>query len=277
MMRVEDVPMVCISLDRRPDRWATFKATADAAGLPVKRLSAVDARDFGDRIYEMPGLSLLTAHNIRERTRRSHYEIDAPGAVGCSLSHFKAWRQLLNSSAPAMIVFEDDTKIPRGLRGQLEQVFVALPSAADGSNSWDVVQFQLTTWANGVTGCRPRDGLEAPWQHCTGLMGTYAYMISRRGAERLLARAYPIEMHVDAYMAYMSSMGHIDMIWHPLIDIPGPEADSDIEHGNRGVLNVPTDMDKHGIVALELTSVLGLVVMAGITGGLLALAYGRRK
>lgn len=272
MLRIEDVPMVCISLDRRPDRWAAFKATADAAGLPVKRLPAVDARDFGDKIHEMPGLSLLTAHNIREHTRRSHYEIDAPGAIGCSLSHFKAWRQLLSGSAPALIVFEDDTEIPRHLREQLEQVFAALPSSG-----WDIVQFQLTTWGNGVTGCKPRNGLEAPWQHCTGLMGTYAYMVSRRGAERLLARAYPIEMHVDAYMAYMSSMGHVDMIWHPLIDIPGPDKDSDIEHGRQGILSVPTNMDKHGIVALELTSVLGLVMMAGITGGLLALAYGRRK
>ncbi len=272
MLRLEDVPMACISLDRRPDRWAEFKATADAAGLKVQRLSAVDARSFGDQIYEMPGLSLLTAHNVRERTRRSHYEIDAPGAIGASLSHFKAWKQLLASSAPALIVFEDDTEIPRGLKTQLEQVFAALPAAG-----WDMVQFQLTTFGNGVTGCAPREGLDAPWQHCTGLMGAYAYMVSRRGAERLLARAYPIEMHVDAYMAYMSSMGHIDMIWHPLIDIPGPDKDSDIEHGRQGILMVPTNMDKHGVVAMELTSVLGLVLMAGLAGGLLSLAYGRRK
>ena len=271
-MRIEDVPMVCISLDRRPDRWVEFKATADAAGLSVKRFSAVDAQTFGDQIYEMPGLSLLTSHNIRERTRRSHYEIDAPGAIGCSLSHFKVWKQLLSSSAPAIIVFEDDTEIPRTLKTQLQQVFMELPS--DG---WDIVQFQLTTYGHGVTGCKPRTGLTEPWQHCTSLMGTYAYMVSRRGAERLLARAYPIEMHVDAYLAYMSSMGLADMIWHPLIDIPGPDKDSDIEHGRQGILSVPTNMDKHGIVALELTSVLGLVIMAGLTGGLLALAYGTRK
>lgn len=276
-MRLEDVQMVCISLDRRPDRWAAFKATADAAGLPVQRLSAVDARSFGDQIYEMPGLSLLTAHNVRERTRRSHYEIDAPGAIGCSLSHFKVWKQLLSSSAPAIIVFEDDAELPPNLKPQLQQVIAELPFAANGSSGWDLVQFQLTTYGKGVTGCSPREGLQEPWQHCTGLMGTYGYMVSRRGAERLLSRAYPIEMHVDAYMAYMSSMGHLDMIWHPLIDIPGPDKDSDIEHGSLGILGVPSDMDKHGIVALELTSVLGLVIMAGIAGGLLSLAYGRRK
>jgi GR25 family glycosyltransferase involved in LPS biosynthesis len=274
-MRVEDVPMVCISLDRRPDRWAAFKATADAAGLSVQRLSAVDARDFGDKIYDMPGLSLLTAHNIRERTRRSHYEIDAPGAVGASLSHFKAWKQLLSGSAPAIIIFEDDVEIPRDLKSRLTRVFAELPTADSGG--WDIVQFQLTTYGGGVTGCKSRAELTDPWQHCTGLMGAYAYMVSRRGAERLLARAYPIEMHVDAYMAYMSSMGLADMIWHPLIDIPGPDKDSDIGHGRQGILGVPTNMDKHGIVALELTSVMGLVAMAAIAGGLVALAYGKRK
>ena len=271
-MRLEDIQMVCISLDRRPDRWAAFKATADAAGLPVQRLSAVDARSFGNQIHEMSGLSLLTAHNVREHTRRSHYEIDAPGAIGASLSHFKAWKQLLASSAPAIIIFEDDAEVPRDLKTQLQQVIAVLPP-----EGWDVVQFQLTTYSNGVTGCKPRKGLATPWQHCTGLMGAYAYMVSRRGAERLLSRAYPIEMHVDAYMAYMSSMGLAEMIWHPLIDIPGPDKDSDIEHGNTGILNVPTNMKKEGVVALELTSVLGLVLMAGIAGGLFALAYGKRK
>lgn len=272
-MRLDEIPMVCISLDRRLDRWTAFKTTADAAGLPVTRLSAVDARDFGDRIYEMPGLSLLTAHNVRERTRRSHYEIDAPGAIGASLSHFKAWRQLLNTSgAPAIIIFEDDAEVPRDLKPRLEQLLRELPPTG-----WDIIQLQLTTYGRGVTGCRPREGLKAPWQHCTGLMGAYAYIVSRRGAERLLARAYPIEMHVDAYMAYMSSMGHVDMLWHPLIDIPGPDKDSDIEHGRQGILAVPTNMDERGVVALELTSVLGLVAMSAVAGGLIALAYSSRK
>lgn len=256
--------MVCISLARRPDRWATFKAYADAAHIDVKKLPAVDAKTF-DAVTH-PGISLGTAHNIRFKTRRSHYEIDAAGAIGCSLSHFKAWEQLRESSAPALIVFEDDAPIMPDFKPRLAQILRELPPG------WDMVQFQLTIWDKGVTGCKPIPGQE-PWQLCDALMGSYAYMISQDGARKMLERAYPIEMHIDAYMACMSKMGHIRMLWHPLIDIPGPEADSDIAHGQPGVLGVPTNMRAAGIVALDEKGVWGLVTMAAVVGGLVALAY----
>jgi glycosyl transferase family 25 len=262
-LTVDAVPAVCISLERRPDRWAVFDARAKAAGLSVKRLPAVDAKTFDAARH--PAVSLGTAHNILFKTRRSHYEIDAPGAVGASLSHFKAWEQLRASSAPALIVFEDDAPIPVDFKPRLAQVLRELPPG------WDIVQFQLTRYDHGVTGCAPIPGQE-PWQLCDALMGAYGYMISQDGAAKMLERAYPIELHVDAYMSYMSKMGHIRMIWHPLIDIPDPDLDSDITHGSQGILTVPTNMARAGVVALEMRSVWGLVTMAAIVGGLVAIS-----
>jgi hypothetical protein len=108
-------------------------------------------------------------------------------------------------------------------------------------------------------------------------MGAHAYMVSRRGAERLLARAYPIEMHVDAYLAFMARMDHIRMLWNPALQIEQDYADSDINHSNNGILSVPTNMEQHGIVAIDITSVIGLATMAAVVGGLVALAYVVRK
>ena len=269
-MKVEDCLSVCISLDRRPDRWAEFKATADAAGFPVSRMSAVDAKAFTMPVHEHPDISLLTAHNLLRSVRRSHYEIDAPGAVGASLSHFKAWRLLTDSSKPALFVFEDDAELPADFKERVTAVMAELPV------DWDLVQFQNTKFNHGLAGCSPDPALDT-WQLCTSLMGAYAYMVSPAGARKLLALAYPIELHVDAYMAFMCRMGHIKMIWHPLIDIPNPDKDSDIAHGAQGILNVPTDMEKHGVVALDTTEVLGIMAMAAVAGGLLALAYAGRK
>jgi GR25 family glycosyltransferase involved in LPS biosynthesis len=261
-LTVDELPAVCISLDRRADRWAVFQEYARAADLQVQRLSAVDAKALDP--VNHPAVSLGTAHNIRFKTRRSHHEIDAAGAVGCSLSHFRAWEQLLAGGAPALLVFEDDAPIPADFKPRLARVLRELPA------DWDMVQFQMTVWDD-AKGCAPIEG-QSPWHLCTALMGSYAYMISRKGAQKMLDRAYPIEMHVDAYMAYMSKMGHIRMLWHPLIDIPGPELDSDITHGTQGILFVPTNMAKAGVVALDERSVWGLVTMAAVAGGLLALA-----
>jgi GR25 family glycosyltransferase involved in LPS biosynthesis len=267
---MQGIPAYCISLDRRPDRWAAFKATAEVAGLPVQRFSAVDAKAFGEEIYRHPKLSLLTEHNLYRQTRRSHYEIDAPGAVGASLSHFGVWTALLSSGAPYCLVFEDDCTIPADFMKKLERVVASLP------NTWDLVQFQRTEFTYGSNGCAPLEG-KGPWQLCTSLMGAYAYMVSRTGAEKLLERAYPIELHVDAYMAFMCRMGHVQMIWHPLIDIPFPNKDSDITHGSQDILTLPTDMARYGIVALDTKSLIGLMSMAAIVGGLVSVAYLVRK
>jgi GR25 family glycosyltransferase involved in LPS biosynthesis len=275
-MRIEDCKAVCISLDRRPDRWAEFKATADAAGLPVQRLSAVDARAFQEPAYRHPSISLLTAHNIYYEQRRSHYEIDVPGAIGASLSHFKAWEMLLASppSVQALLVFEDDCELPVDFRARLEQVLAVLPEGG-----WDMIQFQNTRFAGGDTGCEPApaDVAPAPWQVCKSLMGAYAYMISRSGAQKMLARAYPIELHVDAYMAFMSRLGYITMLWHPLIDIESPDKDTDIHHGMGGILNVPTRMESRGAVVLDARELMGLLAMVAVAGAALGVAYLHRK
>jgi len=254
--------MVCISLDRRPDRWTKFKAGADAAGVHVQRLSAVDAKEF-DAVNHS-AISLLTAHNIKFGVRRAHYEIDTGGAVGATLSHIKSWNYLINGTAPALVVFEDDAILPPDFKKRLDQVVAELPA------EWDIITFYNTQFGNG-SGCEP-DPKVAPLQSCTGQMGAHAYMISRRGAQRMLARAYPIEIHVDAYMAFMARMGHIQMLWNPAMQVEQPFDDSDIAHGNTRILNIPTDMDKSGVTALDTQSVFGLIVMAAVAGGIITLA-----
>ena len=208
-MRIDEIQMLCISLDRRPDRWAAFKNSSEFAGVTVTRLPAVDAKEF-DAVNH-PSVSLLTAHNIKHKSRRAHYEIDTAGAVGASLSHIKAWEALVNSNAPALIVFEDDITIPVDFRRRLQQLVSELPE------SWDVITFYNTIYVAG-RGCKA-DPATAPLYSCTGLMGAHAYMVSRQGAQRLLARAYPIELHVDAYIAFMGRMGYAKLQWNPCMQI----------------------------------------------------------
>ena len=259
-MKLEELQIICISLDRRQDRWDLISKEAVTAGIPLTRVKAVDASTFV--AHQHPAVSVATAHNIYFKTRRSNYEIDAAGAVGCSLSHFKVWEDLLASSAPATLVFEDDATIPVDLAPRLNHVLANL------SPDWDVLQLQRTKFGSGISGCKPIQN-DDPWQLCTSLIGTHAYIVSRRGAKRMLEYAYPIEMHVDAYMAYMARLERIRMIWHPIIDIPQRSATSNIEHGNGRICAVPTNMDDQDMVALSINSIIGIMVIAGVAGALL--------
>jgi len=268
-MQLDEIQMVAISLDRRPDRWAKFSGRTNAAGIQdrVQRLSAVDAKEFGVPGYLHPSITLLTSYNVMKGVRRSHHEIDKAGAIGCSLSHFKAWKHLVDSSAPAIIIFEDDAQVPVDFKARL----ATLLSDLEGKDDWDMITFYNTSFAGGLKGCNPTPS--SAWSSCTSLMGAHAYMLSRRGAQRLLARAYPIEMHVDAYMAYMARMDKIVMIWHPAMTVIQEFDDSDINHGDLGILNVPTNMEKQGIIALDITSLIGLMGMAAVVSSLVSLAY----
>lgn len=262
MLTADTIPMVCISLDRRPDRWEQFKGRCDVAAVRVMRLPAVDAKEFD--AVQHPSVSLLTAHNIKFHVRRAHYEIDTVGAIGCSLSHIKAWDYLMNSTSPALVVFEDDALVPADFAAKLRQVVAELPA------EWDIITFYNTEFG-GSRGCGP-DPAAAPLQTCTGQMGSHAYMISRRGAQRMLARAYPIELHVDAYMAFMARVGYIQMVWNPCMQVRQLYGDSDITHGNTGILYVPTNMEKSWITAMNSYDVIGLIVISAVAGGILSFA-----
>lgn len=273
-MRPEEIPIVVISLDRRPDRWAQFLERAAAADIDqdrVVRLSAVDASTL-DMIHH-PSVSILTAHNIKKGVRRAHYEIDRPGAVGASLSHFNAWKHLETSRSEAVIVFEDDTYIPTDFNDRLATLVNDLPLAGD----WDVVTFYNTPFTGGVHGCPPSSSAKGPWSSCASLMGAFAYMVSRRGVRRLLERAYPIELHVDAYMAFMARLDYIQMVWHPVMQILPNFDDSDINHGGSDILNIPTDLSKSGLVLLDNQAILGIVAIVAIAGSILSLALLRTK
>lgn len=272
---LDDVTIVVISLDRRRDRYEAFMDHARLAGIPlnsnkIQKISAVDAKSFTMPPEKHPSISILTAHNIKNKVRRSHYEIDKAGAIGCSLSHFKAWDMCVRNGKPTMI-FEDDAIIPPDFIVRANTMLADLPK------SWDMVTFNNTTFSGGERACKPSNDTNSnsPWMTCQSLMGAQAYMLSPHGAKILLDHAYPIELHVDAYLAFMARLGYITMLWHPMVEVLQPFTDSDINHSAYGILNVPTNMENHNVVALDLMTLSGLVLMAGIAGGLLTLYFNK--
>jgi len=270
-MKAEDIPILVISLDRRPDRYQKFLTHADVAGIHpdrITRISAVDAKTF-DAVTH-PSVSLLTAHNIRNKVRRSVYEIDTQGAVGCSLSHFKTWEWTLRSTSPAILIFEDDAEIPPNFGSRFAQVVADLPE------SWDLICFYNTPLGDGAVGCGKKVE-EGPWYSCDALTGSHAYLLSKRGAKRLLANAYPIELHMDAYMAFMSRMGRITMLWHPVLSIHQMWDNSDIMHGSGDIINVPTQLADKQISVLNPQSLMGILVLVAIASGILAMGFGNRR
>ena len=107
---IESIPAVCITLERRADRWRRFQDQSGIDGLEIKRFFAVDGKTLD--IKNDTRVATLTKRNIVTKTRRSHEELDTAGGVGCALSHIAVWQWLVNSDHEMALVFEDDAVVP---------------------------------------------------------------------------------------------------------------------------------------------------------------------
>ncbi|MEO0362407.1 MAG: FkbM family methyltransferase, partial [Pseudomonadota bacterium] len=102
-----------------------------------------------------------------------------PGAFGCALSHLAAWRRMLADGAEAALICEDDARL------------IADPASARPDGPFDVVFANRRTadWlaAAGAEGFLSAAEVVAALDAPPSPPGADAYLVSRRGAERLIS------------------------------------------------------------------------------------------
>lgn len=183
-------PILFINLDRDAERCARMQAEFARHGLQGERLPGVLwaalAQSEQDALYS-PALNA-----------RGFHKPLVNGEKGCYASHLKAWRWLLDSPHPAAVVLEDDVR----LRGGFAAVLEALAASRE---PWDMVKLI----GRAEIGKREKAGAQAPLCAGHGLLRyrrvpslTAGYVISRRGAEKLLAKRIPFGRPVDVDLRY---------------------------------------------------------------------------
>lgn len=201
---IYDLPVYIINLDRRADRWRQFQ---DLSGIGVfknlRRWSATDGKTLdisGDQ-----RISLRTRHNIGRNMRRSHHEINTPGAIGASLSHYRVWRDMLAGSAPGCIVFEDDVYLDPEVIRHIRSTYTHAPAS-------DMFLFG-NAWVHEET------AHSGPYMRVRSFNGAHAYYISRRCAEIMVANFFPIEQHVEFYVSLTAKQHDLMILRSKKLDV----------------------------------------------------------
>ena len=164
--------VVCVNLDRRPDRWAEAQAELAHCGIATcERFSAIDR-------CGMPGAL-------------------GQGAAGCSASHRTIWRRIANGECGArVLVLEDDFMLITrelllrvGYTPEREevQIFDSLPGATASERFRAILPSIPPTWDLLYLG----GGYQTPPLARTnrylirneGMHTTHAYAIGRRMAQ----------------------------------------------------------------------------------------------
>jgi|GEM_PF-177186 len=224
----ESLSIKVLNLDRRSDRWEAFRARVDEAAGSIflarcERFAAVD----GSALDLTPEILHLFRGNDFNYRR---------GIVGCALSHVAIWREVATRADGACLIFEDDVKPGADFCGQLVELcgeFAEIHSDYDlvllGYQFWNESRAELSARVNLST----RLGL-MEWGNYLG--GLYAYLISAKGARRLLALVERdgIQNGIDwfvmkngAELKVLQCAPHI--VSSPLA-APGSTTDSDIQH-----------------------------------------------
>jgi len=205
MQDIRECPTFVINLDRRKDRWQSFsKQKVLKEFKNLKRFSAVDGSKID--VLNDTRVSPHTRMNISNKYRRSDYEINTPGAIGASLSHIGCWKKFLDSDAKYLVVFEDDTLVDDTYMELIDSLIPKLPS------EWDMWLLGTHAWAfKGVPLTKDVDS----WVKVKQFTGAHAYVLSRKGAEILLAEPFPIETHIEYYISACAQLKGLKLIRHP--------------------------------------------------------------
>jgi GR25 family glycosyltransferase involved in LPS biosynthesis len=194
---------VCvINLARRRDRMLEF---SKHYSLPIKYqvIDAVDGKNIEvHKLHEKGILGAAGLHSLMNMKqgipRKYHYELGTPGAIGCSLSHIRIWKNIVESTdIENMLVFEDDALVMGITLRTIASRLADLPA------NWHIYMIgQPHTVLEGIPVSNKKD-----MYRITRFCGTHAYIINRNAAEWLLAngKLFPINQQIDSHLSELAS------------------------------------------------------------------------
>jgi len=181
------LPIVYINLDKDEQRRRRMQDEFARLGLIAERLHAV----WWKNLDAAQQASLYSA----DLNAGQYYQPLVDGEKGCYASHIHAWRQLLDSDAQALVVFEDDVQLCEGLSAVLDAI-AALPAPWDMVKLMGRPQREKTRWAKPLSAGHQLIAYRRVPSFTAG------YVISRAGAQKLLQSRLPFGRPIDVDLRF---------------------------------------------------------------------------
>jgi glycosyl transferase, family 25 len=204
-------PVFCINLNRSVDRRRHMERQFRGLGLTAQFIDATDGRGLD--------LSAMQKSGLLHPQNEGISGLLTAAEVACCISHERAWRQVVEGAYRYALVCEDDASFAKSL--DLLSLIRCVPLDAD------LVYLHYTNDASqnrispaiepGKDVPRARFGgygLYRAW----ACGGTLCYLVTARGAKRLIAQMRPIRYPSDGFMARLTGSGDIrSYATHPMM------------------------------------------------------------
>jgi glycosyl transferase, family 25 len=181
-----------INLDKDQHEFPKMEKEFAKLGIQVDRLSGVYgkglSKEYIDSIVHPYALHTINTEVF------TPWDVVSLGAVGCSLSHVKAWQTLVDSDEKLIHVLEDDA-LPTS---DVEKMNQFINDVEKIDPEWDVIYLGYF----GFKMFNPDRKLPYGVLRIKSAMpGAQSYLISKAGARKLLQHAFPLVNAIDTYMS----------------------------------------------------------------------------
>lgn len=199
---IQNIPSYVINLDQNKNKWFKTKEILNQLGINPERFSAVYGKNLDNSFIN--NITNPSVYYSITNERSVDEQIGTLGGIGCYLSHIKLWQKLINSSEQeSYLIFEDD--IDELKFSKLNDINLFLKNVMTTQPDWDFIFLGFTKpliFSNDICNkniCQIKD-----ITFCL-----HAYIINKKGAKKLLDKAFPITHQIDSYISFMSARGDI--------------------------------------------------------------------
>ncbi|KAF0981102.1 hypothetical protein FDP41_012890 [Naegleria fowleri] len=133
----------------------------------------------------------ITTYKAISEGRSLDYQLATKGAVGCYLTHTNIWKDMIEKGYEKILIFEDDFEITSPY-DEIMTYFAHLPKEFDVA----FMYFSL------FPGSGEFERYNDYWMttSATRVYGAASYIITRKAALKLLEKAFPIDLQLDAFI-----------------------------------------------------------------------------
>ncbi|XP_017570117.1 procollagen galactosyltransferase 2 [Pygocentrus nattereri] len=183
-----------INLERREDRRERMLRSLEVLGIEVTLSDAVDGKALNSSQLQALGIEMLPDYQDPYSGR-----VLTRGEVGCFLSHYNIWTQVVKQQQQQVLVLEDDVRFELNFKSRLNTI---MEDAKRAQLNWDLIyvgrkRLQVKRPENWVKGVKNLVNPDYSYW-------TLGYALSLQGAKKLLD-AQPLSkmLPVDEFLPVM--------------------------------------------------------------------------
>uniref|UniRef100_A0A0N4ZVL9 Glycosyltransferase 25 family member n=1 Tax=Parastrongyloides trichosuri TaxID=131310 RepID=A0A0N4ZVL9_PARTI len=182
-----------VNLKRRDERMKKMNEILKTVGFMYERVDAVDGKQLTDK-YIKEKIKFLPNY-----VDPYHKRPMKKGEIGCFLSHYRIWEDVVNNNLNRVIVFEDDIRFSKNATGILRHLIYDIDNNKD---TWDFIYF-----GRRKENPKVQEYFVPGHKHLSTVTYSYwtlGYALSYNGAKKLL-EGRPLEnmMALDEYIPIM--------------------------------------------------------------------------